>query len=353
MESSFSSEEINALRAVFALYDEKGNGEVETVHLKEIFQKIGRSELYADTALNELGDQTQLTFQEFIQVLENLPEDSGLCSGPDPKVVEFITILEEYRTKCEQDGNYLEAQRADAQLTTLRKQEAKRQSKSLRAKQIAERQDVQIAHNMQYTDFNKAWDQYMEEYDTMAQNYIQQMQEKHRGDLKEFQENLHREIMDRPPKFTKELIEWRRRQHMLARQKNYTEAQKIKKIADAMEEKERSRMHDDYKTIFTRRETKFRQQQQAELHALLKRVDGRRKEHIKQRNLDSKRLLQRNRNVQTVLESRQASETVKKIANIKSTLMGKDRSGANVRSSKNSSIPPEARVVRAKKLTSS
>lgn len=56
---------------------------------------------------------------------------------------------------------------------------------------------------------------------------------------------------------------------------------------------------------------------QSELQALLKRIDARRKEHIKQRNLDSKRLLQRNRNVQTVLESKQNVEGQKLTEEIK------------------------------------
>lgn len=56
---------------------------------------------------------------------------------------------------------------------------------------------------------------------------------------------------------------------------------------------------------------------QSELQALLKRIDARRKEHIKQRNLDSKRLLQRNRNVQTVLESKQNVEGLKLTEEIK------------------------------------
>lgn len=50
---------------------------------------------------------------------------------------------------------------------------------------------------------------------------------------------------------------------------------------------------------------------------MLKRIDARRKEHIKQRNLDSKRLLQRNRNVQTVLESKQNVEGLKLTEEIK------------------------------------
>ena len=62
---------------------------------------------------------------------------------------------------------------------------------------------------------------------------------------------------------------------MLARQKNYAEAQRIKKIADKLEEKERKAMEQHSAALFARKEAKFRQQQQAELQALLKRIDAR------------------------------------------------------------------------------
>ena len=109
-------------------------------------------------------------------------------------MIEFLHILDEYRVKCEDEGNYLEAGRAAKQLETLKKQEAKRQEKALRARQLAERQDVQIAHNMQYAEFNAAWDKYLEEYDQMAHMYIQQMTERHAVTLREFQEDLHRQV---------------------------------------------------------------------------------------------------------------------------------------------------------------
>jgi len=73
-------------------------------------------------------------------------------------------------------------------------------------------------------------------------------------------------------------------------------------------------------TLFARKESQFRQQQQAELQALLKRIDARRKEHVKQRNLDSKRLMQRNRNVQSVLESKQAVESNRLFTDIRKNL---------------------------------
>src|SRR5690606_30841099 len=113
--------------------------------------------------------------------------------------LEFLRILDEYRVKCENEGNYLEAARAHAQLETLQAQEEKRQQRAIRVRQLAERQDVHMAHSMQYSDFNAAWDKYMDDYDRMAQMYIQQMTEKHAVNLLEYQKQLRNEIASKPP----------------------------------------------------------------------------------------------------------------------------------------------------------
>jgi hypothetical protein len=44
-----------------------------------------------------------------------------------------------------------------------------------------------------------------------------------------------REAQERPPKWSKELLDWRRRQHLLARQHNYAEAQKVKKVREELQ----------------------------------------------------------------------------------------------------------------------
>jgi len=345
--SGYSQEEKDALAGIFSLYDKDQSGYICVDELNGILTKIGRSPDDAKKIIAQAeevekgtdGNDGKISFDEFLELMAMDRDDPKGETGADPKVLEFLNILDEYRLKCEEEGNYLEAGRAYGQLETLRRQEERRQQKSLKARQIAERQDVQIAHNMQYSDFNQAWDKYMDEYDQMAQMYIQQMTEKHAVNLLEFQERLHKEVIDKPPKFSKELLEWRRRQHMLARQKNYAEAQKIKRIADVMEERERKSLDEMNRQQFARRETKFRAEQQAELQALLKRIDSRRKEHIKQRNLDSKRLLQRNRNVQAVLESKQSVEAVKTISQIKANLAPK-----TVRREPIEGIPAVARV---------
>ena len=87
-----------------------------------------------------------------------------------------------------------------------------------------------------------------------------------------------------------------------------------------IEAREMMNIGSDNGLIFARKEAKFRMQQQAELQALLKRIECRRKEHIKQRNTDSKRLLQRNKNVQSALESKHSLETQRQFDAIKKNL---------------------------------
>ena len=102
--------------------------------------------------------------------------------------------------------------RAYKQLTMLRKQEEKRQQKIIKMKQVAEREEIQNQQNKQYEEFNIAWDQYMTDYDKMAQQYILQMTERHALTLLELQEKLRQEVVNKPPRFSKELIDMRRKQ---------------------------------------------------------------------------------------------------------------------------------------------
>eukprot|EP01029_Cantina_marsupialis_P029027 TRINITY_DN778432_c0_g1_i1.p1 TRINITY_DN778432_c0_g1~~TRINITY_DN778432_c0_g1_i1.p1 ORF type:complete len:347 (-),score=95.84 TRINITY_DN778432_c0_g1_i1:199-1239(-) len=312
-------DEVSAIRAAFDEFDLNKSGAIEVNELGALMARIGKDDSEAEAVISCIDPDSNgaISFEEFMVMLQAKNENSDAC---DPKVLEFLKILSKYREKCESEGNYLEAARATKQLDTLRKQEEKRQHKALKARQLSERQDVQIAHNMQFAEFNAAWDKYIEEYDQMAQMYIKQMTERHAQQLTEFQEDMREKMARKPPKFSRELLDWRQRQHMLAKQKKYAEAERIKRVADEMEQREREKMLEDQQHSVKVKEAKFHKQQQSELQALLKRIDGRRKEHLKQRALDSKRLLQRNKNVQAVLSSKQTTEADQRKNQIKTEL---------------------------------
>ena len=69
---------------------------------------------------------------------------------------------------------------------------------------------AQVAHNMQFQDFNGAWSKYLQEYDRMAQMYVQQMTERHAIGLMEHQRKLQQELRDKPPKWSKVISQGRR-----------------------------------------------------------------------------------------------------------------------------------------------
>lgn len=160
----YSDEEVAILRDCFDKFDSDHTGKIHINQLPGLLNKIGKPEediVAIVEAASRISDENEgiLKFDEFITVLEELETTEEFAfEGPDPKVIEFLRILEEYRVKCEEEGNYLEAGRAHKQLSVLRKQEEKRQQKAIRARQISERQDVQLAHNMQFSEFNSAWD---------------------------------------------------------------------------------------------------------------------------------------------------------------------------------------------------
>lgn len=346
----FGPEELSVMQQVFKSCDEERVGRIHINQMPTFLTKMGKTEdeivkitEFASKAADE--QEGALYFRDVLNSLEKFEKVSDQqMEGSDPKVLEFLRILEEYRLKCEQEGNYLEAGRSFKQLGVLRRQEEKRQQKVIQARQISERQDVQLAHNMQFAEFNRSWDKYMGDYDKMAQSYIQQMTERHAIVLLDFQKSLRQELASKPPRWSKELLDQRRKQHISARNKNYTQAQKLKKISDKNEQKERREMEETQAIIFARREAKFRIQQQAELQALLKRIECRRKEHIKQRNIDTKRLLQRNRNVQNVLDTKQKAEAQKLFAEINkklfssAILLGDDPQTSSSKSSTSKSL---------------
>jgi len=150
----------------------------------------------------------------------------------------------------------------------------------------------------------------MKEFDEKSQRYVGEMTKHHSSALIKYQQDLQEEMRSKPPKWSRDLLEWRKRQHILAKQKNYAEAQKIKTISDALENEERGSMNANHAGSFAKKEANYRQQQIAEMQATEKRIDVRRKEHLQQRNLDCKRLLQRNQNIQAAMVSKQVKELV-------------------------------------------
>jgi len=65
--------------------------------------------------------------------------------APDSKVLDFLRLLEEYRRKCEEEGNYAEARKAASKFDELLKKEVARQRNNIRAAQEHELSNIESA----------------------------------------------------------------------------------------------------------------------------------------------------------------------------------------------------------------
>lgn len=155
-QNSFTEEEIQSLKDIFDLFDREKNGRIEMKDLDAIMLSLQRDPKEAKEILKQLDPNHEdfITFSEFMLLMQNIEnkiaksdpnnllrkefqrtsDQKGVINiSPDSKVLDFLRLLEEYRRKCEEEGNYAEARKAKSKFDELLKKETIRQKNNIRA----------------------------------------------------------------------------------------------------------------------------------------------------------------------------------------------------------------------------
>lgn len=101
----------------------------------------------------------------------------------------------------------------------------------------------------------------------------------------------------------------KRQVHILISTKQLEEAEALKKECDGRELAERAEVDRQTEEALVKQEERLRAKQQMALAALLKRIQRDRNEQLKHRQMDSQRLIQRNKNLLLDLLNKQNTET--------------------------------------------
>jgi len=227
----------------------------------------------------------------------------------DSAVQDFLQILEEHRKNCERQGKYVEAEIAKNRLEELKLHEENRRKEAMRSRQIAERLGVEEAHMLEFQQFNLVWDKKMADYEKHADEMVDVMKNRHQEELQDYQKELLSKQVK--PKFSRELLNLRKIEDRLAKQKDYSEAHKMKLKSDQLEAWELEKWRNAKQQENFQKEAQFKHKRQQELVALCKRIQTGREEQKKQRQLDLERLLQRYANVKAELEAQQNLERIR------------------------------------------
>lgn len=258
--------------------------------------------------MDEYGEQSNQDYDYGGQSIDQM--DNKSKEMEDSAVEDFLQILEEHRKNCERQGKYVEAEIAKNRLDELKLHEENRRREAMRSRQIAERLGVEEAHMLEFQQFNALWDRKMAEYEAKAGDLEEAMKERHAAEYKEFA----KKVVNEPgykPKFSKDLLNMRKIEQTLAKQKEYAEAHKMKLKGDNVEAFELEKLRSQRQMRMSMMEEKFLAKQSQELQALRKRTQTGRDELKKQRQMELERLLQRYQNVKNELESQQNIERLR------------------------------------------
>lgn len=232
-------------------------------------------------------------------------EDMAEMAGEDAPIQDFLDVLERHRIECERSGKYEEAELARTRLEQLRRHEESRRREELRSQQLAERLGVEEAHMTELQEFNEIWDRKAAEFEAHAATLQNTLAARHQAEHQEHLERLRRETEPRTPRWSKDLLNLRRIQEILAKQKKYAEAEKTKLQADRVESEEHRAWKKKREEKIESLEKQFLHKQQLEMGGLLKRIQSGREEQKQARKGELERLLQRYQNVKSQLESQQ------------------------------------------------
>ena len=177
----------------------------------------------------------------------------------------------------------------------------------MRLAQEKELLNIESAQKLQFEEFSQAWDQYMRDYEATAFELIEQLKVKQEQELVLHEEKVTKAFLLKQSD-SKNLIQMRQQEKIFFSVKDYDKANVMRGMIKDQEHYETEVMNENLQMTLVREMEKLRQKHQQSLQTLLKRIQRDREEQVKHRQVDSQRLIQRNKNLLQDILEKQAME---------------------------------------------
>jgi hypothetical protein len=304
------------LAQMYSIITELGENDGEKARMKKATQQLNSASIESNKdSTIPLGC---LSLNQFLHIV-----DQGRERVDNDNSFHLIRIIADYEQRAEYEGEYLLAKELLDQHKALQKEEENKQLAIIKKKHIDDKRKLVIAHDEQLVEFMTSWDQFMKEFEQKSQAYLEELAETHKQQLSALREEVVEEVKSKPQRWSKELVDWRKREAIMADQQKYQEAQRIKTISDALESKERANKNSKLESSLRLKEGNLKKQHAAEVSALQQRIDTKRREFDHQRKGDEARMIQRNRNILAMVDSKQAAECTDALKTIEQTIKNK------------------------------
>lgn len=206
------------------------------------------------------------------------------------RIIEYIRLLEEYERKCDSKANYDEAKKVFDKISEIKGRELDRQNENLKSNQNEEVFELEKLQAKKIEEFKAAWKKYTTEFDTDTKKNVENLKQRQENEFVDFLEKLEEELQTKYQKQSTQVLNLRKQQEFLSKERDFAEAARVKAIADAMESNERESKESKFQREFTLRVEAFKKNQQKVLDRIEFRIKQEKQKQRQSRERDLEKL---------------------------------------------------------------
>jgi hypothetical protein len=150
----------------------------------------------------------------------------------------------------------------------MRVEKDKKRVSKMQYQQRTDRNSLIEAYQSEYGVTRQEWKDRVNNFEGEISSILASLKQKHKQELIEFTRSFHDEIRTRSPKFSKELLNMRKVQETLAKQKEFSEALKVRRNADKLQSEELIRLTKEHGERFEKRKAVVLLKQKQEIEAI-------------------------------------------------------------------------------------
>eukprot|EP01059_Diplonema_ambulator_P003282 TRINITY_DN12968_c0_g1_i1.p1 TRINITY_DN12968_c0_g1~~TRINITY_DN12968_c0_g1_i1.p1 ORF type:complete len:267 (+),score=85.87 TRINITY_DN12968_c0_g1_i1:117-917(+) len=220
------------------------------------------------------------------------------------KVHEQLVELDIQRQQCEREGRFRDAQECLNRMRDINLRQGKKVERQARSVNAQDKQDITERQRLEMLTFTKMWEEKLEEYERQAKEIITHVKNRQNSEYKEQEDIIKIQLMNKRPRFSKQVLQMREELERMVRQKEYLNAENIKRNLQPIEEEEVKRFDEQLSNTFAKKTELLKKQYRNEINALKQRIKLGREELLAHRKQDFERLLQRHANVSKELDQK-------------------------------------------------
>jgi len=218
--------------------------------------------------------------------------------------------LVEFEKSCIAERKFKDAELASKRIEELRLQEIEYRTVMTKEKSKLENEELENLTSHQLEEFNRLWDQLIQEHLEQIKIIEQEMVNAHEEESLKYDQEVSRLVAPKP-KFTTDVLNMRHLLEKLIQAKRYSEAEAISKKLENLEKKETEKWEIQFREKFIKKKQLLYNRQKIELSALQEKLQNSFQEKLRMRSSELRKLLHRFQNMKNELELKQSHEISK------------------------------------------